>query len=155
MPRSRSSCPAKPGRRWTQRNPGCTACRRWWRPAPGSSWCWCTAHKHRAQGQVIGTALLFRFDAGSARLELGYVLGRVWWRQGLMHEALVAVCGHAFGSAGVRRIEAEVNPANTASTTLLQRLGFTLEGRLRQRWVGKGRAYDTLFYGCLADEWPG
>jgi [ribosomal protein S5]-alanine N-acetyltransferase len=53
----------------------------------------------------------------------------------------------------VRRIEAEVNPANTASNALLLGLGFTHEGTARQRWVAKGRAYNTNLYGLLADEW--
>lgn len=108
----------------------------------------------RTDAAVIGTLLLFKHDAGSQRLELGYVLGRAHWGQGLMREALQAVCGHLFGARGVRRIEAEVNPANGASCRLLTRLGFTLEGTLRQRWVGKGVAYDTHVFGCLAQEWP-
>lgn len=108
---------------------------------------------HAADGKVVGTVLLFRFDEGSSRLELGYVLGRRHWRQGLMREALAGVCAHAFSAMGIRRIEAEVNPANVASTALLERLGFTLEGRLRQRWVSGGVAYDTHLYGCLAEDW--
>jgi len=108
----------------------------------------------RADAAVIGTLLLFKHDAGSQRVELGYVLGRVHWGQGLMREALQAVCGHLFGTLGLRRIEAEVNPANLASCQLLARVGFTLEGTLRQRWVGKAGAYDTQVFGCLAQEWP-
>ena len=108
----------------------------------------------RADAAVIGTLLLFKHDAGSQRLELGYVLARAHWGQGLMREALQAVCGQLFGALGVRRIEAEVNPANVASCRLLTRVGFTLEGTLRQRWVGKGVAYDTHVFGCLSQEWP-
>ena len=107
----------------------------------------------RDDAKVIGTVLLFRFDEISARLELGYVLGRVHWGQGLMREAIVAVCHEAFSKLSIRRIEAEVNPANTASNTLLQRVGFVHEGRLRQRWLSKGEAYDVNVYGLLASEW--
>ncbi len=107
----------------------------------------------RADGMVIGTLLLFRFDAGSARVELGYVLGRSHRRQGLMREAVLAACGHVFGVLGLRRIEAEVNPANVASNRLLAGIGFTLEGTLRERWVTKGVAHDTHLYGCLAADW--
>lgn len=106
----------------------------------------------RTDGRVIGTLLLFRYDEDSSRLELGYVLGRSHWGQGLMREAVHAACSHVFG-AGVRRIEAEVDPANLASCRLLARAGFTLEGTLRQRWMAKGRAHDSNMYGCLADEW--
>jgi RimJ/RimL family protein N-acetyltransferase len=55
---------------------------------------------------------------------------------------------------GMRRIEAEVNPDNLASCALLAQVGFTLEGRLRKRWVAKGSAHDTNLYGCLAEDWP-
>ena len=110
-----------------------------------------------ASGQVLGSCLLFRFDAGSARAELGYVLGRAHWGRGVMFEALGALLGHAFGPMGLRRIEAEVNPANTASVRLLERLGFTCEGLLRQRWVTKEAPctpYDVRLYGLLRSEWP-
>ncbi len=108
-----------------------------------------------AESRVVGTVLLFRHDPPSARLELGYVLGRRRWGQGLMREALAAACGHAFGALGLRRLEAEVHPDNVASWRLLERLGFTHEGTLRKRWVARGAAYDTRMYACLADEWPG
>ena len=107
-----------------------------------------------ADGKVLGGVLLFKHEPASARLEIGYVLGRRHWRQGVAREALAAVCGHLFLQSGLRRIEAEVDPENVASCARCRRLGFTLEGRLRQRWVGKGRTYDTCIYGCLAHEWP-
>ncbi len=106
-----------------------------------------------ADARVIGTLLLFKFDERSSRLEVGYVLGRQYWRQGLMREALEAICTHVFSAMSIRRIEAEVNPANVASNRLLQGIGFTLEGTLRERWVAKGVPYDTHVYGCLAAEW--
>ena len=105
--------------------------------------------------KVVGTILLFKFDEGSARLELGYALGQAHWRQGYAREALHAVCGHAFGPQAVRRIEAEVDPRNTASNAVLVALGFVREGMLRQRWITKGVANDTNVYGCLSHEWTG
>jgi [ribosomal protein S5]-alanine N-acetyltransferase len=105
-----------------------------------------------ADHKVIGTVLVFKHDATSARVELGYVLGRAHWRQGYAKEALRALCQHLFSAAGIRRIEAEVHPDNTASNELLLALGFVHEGLLRKRWVAKGVAYDTRIYGCLAEE---
>jgi RimJ/RimL family protein N-acetyltransferase len=107
----------------------------------------------RAKQVVVGTVLLFKLDEPSARIELGYVLGRENWGQGFMREALSCVISHCFCVAGLRRIEAEVNPDNSASNKLLTSLGFTLEGCARKRWVAKGVAYDTNLYGLLATEW--
>lgn len=104
---------------------------------------------HREDGRAIGSLLLFRHEATSRRVELGYALGRAHWRQGLMREAVAAACRHAFTTLGLRRIEAEANPDNLASCRLLEGLGFVLEGRLRQRWTAKGLTYDTNLYGLL------
>ncbi len=104
--------------------------------------------------KVIGTLLLFNFDPASARLELGYVLGRAHWGRGLMREALQSVCAYAFGSLGIRRLEAEVHSGNVASIRLIRSLGFVHEGTLRKRWVAKDAAYDTDMYGLLSAEWP-
>ena len=108
-----------------------------------------------SDAKVVGTMLMFRLDEGSARLEIGYVLGRSYWGQGLMSEALRAACAHAFSQLRIRRLEAEVNPLNAASNRLLAACGFTLEGRMRKRWVAKGVECDTNFYGLLAEDMPG
>lgn len=108
--------------------------------------------EHLELQRVIGSCLLFRHDEASARAELGYVLGRVHWGQGLMFEALSGFVAHAFGTLGLRRLEADVNPLNGASVRLLERLGFAREGLLRQRWVTKGEVCDSLIYGLLREE---
>ena len=108
----------------------------------------------KASETPIGTCLLFNFDAGSARAEVGYVLGRAHWSRGLMREALAALIDSVFGELGLRRLEAEVDPRNAASCKLLLGLGFTREGLLRQRWVTKGEPRDVESWGLLRAEWP-
>jgi [ribosomal protein S5]-alanine N-acetyltransferase len=109
--------------------------------------------ERQSDRKVIGTVLVFEFDEPSARVEVGYVLGRAHWRRGYATEALRAVCRHAFEEMGIRRMEAEARPDNVASNELLLSLGFTHEGRLRQRWTAKGETYDTNIYGCLVEDW--
>jgi ribosomal-protein-alanine N-acetyltransferase len=101
---------------------------------------------------TIGTCLLFRLEEASGRAELGYALAREYWGQGVMREALTELLRAAFGSMGLRRIEAEVNTRNAASARLLTRLGFTKEGLLRKRWVVKGHAEDVEVFGLLRGE---
>ena len=105
-------------------------------------------------GKAIGTCLLFRYEEASRRAELGYALGRAHWGQGLMQEALTALLNAAFGGMGLRRVEAEVDLRNHLSAALVRRLGFTQEGVLRERWLGKdGTAGDFAFFGLLGKEW--
>jgi [ribosomal protein S5]-alanine N-acetyltransferase len=109
----------------------------------------------KSNGKAVGTCLLFKFDEGSARAELGYVLAQAYWHKGYMQEALRGLIDCAFSIMGLRRLEAEVNPKNEASARLLQTIGFTKEGVLRQRWVdrGEGEAYDVAVYGLLKHEY--
>jgi len=87
----------------------------------------------RQHAWLIGAVLLFQYLPEHARAELGYVLGRRHWGQGLMREALQAVIDHAFAALQLHRLEASVDPRNAASNRILQALGFACEGRLRQR----------------------
>ncbi|NKB38449.1 MAG: GNAT family N-acetyltransferase [Gammaproteobacteria bacterium] len=102
-----------------------------------------------ATERVIGTCMLFRYDEGSRRAEIGYVMGHAHWRKGYSLEALTALIKYAFSELKLRRIEAEVEPDNVASNNLLLKLGFTCEGLLRERWSD----YDTNIYGLLSHEW--
>lgn len=111
------------------------------------------ALQRRDDGQVVGLVSLFAFHLASRRAELGYMLRRSAWGQGLMHEALQALLGYGFGMLGLNRVEADIDPANTASARTLQRLGFQAEGLLRERWIVAGRVSDTALHGLLQREW--
>lgn len=101
----------------------------------------------------IGDCMLFNFDAGSSRAELGFVIGRRDWGKGLMREAAQALIATGFEALGLRRIEAFADPRNVGSDRLLRRLGFAHEGLLRQRSVMKGEVKDSNVYGLLRAEW--
>jgi len=103
--------------------------------------------------RVIGTCTLAAVDASNLRAELGYALGRAYWRQGLMREALDRLLAYAFGELRLRRLEADVDPRNAASITLLEKLGFQREGLLRERWCVAGEVQDTVWLGLLRREW--
>lgn len=107
----------------------------------------------RETGSVIGSCLLFHFDEPSRRAETGYLLGRKHWGAGYMFEAMRALVDFAFAQMNLRRLEAEIDPRNTASAKLLQRLGFLREGHLRERWELKGELSDSGLYGMLRADW--
>ena len=102
---------------------------------------------------LVGTVSLFSFHEASRRAEIGYVLARELWGGGLMHEALTALVSHAFGPLNLNRLEADIDPRNTASAKSLARLGFVQEGFLRERWIVGEEVSDTALFGLLSREW--
>jgi len=59
---------------------------------------------------------------------LGYWIGAPYQKQGYAFEGLQLVMRYAFRDLKLHRLEANIQPANTASRTLVQRAGFELEG---------------------------
>jgi [ribosomal protein S5]-alanine N-acetyltransferase len=102
---------------------------------------------------LIGTATLFNLNLDSHRAEIGYCLDRAAWGNGYMNEALQALLAYAFAELGLHRIEADVDPRNSASLQTVERLGFQREGYLRERWQVNGEIQDTVFYGLLRPDW--
>jgi len=100
-------------------------------------------------GRVVGTCTLAGLDWQNRRAEIGFVLARDVWGQGLMPDALTAVIDHAFNDLELHRIEADVDPRNIASLRLLEKLGFRQEGYLRERYLKDGEIQDTVFFGLL------
>jgi len=70
-----------------------------------------------------------------------------------MHEALQALLEFGFGELDLNRIDADIDPRNSASARTLERLGFTKEGYLRERWIVGDEVSDTAIYGLLRREW--
>lgn len=105
------------------------------------------------EDKIIGTTTLFRLDEQSRRAEIGYILNRAFWGNGFAGEALTALLNFAFEKMNLHRIEADIEPRNTASVKTVERLGFQREGLLRERWVVGGEIQDTAFYGLLKSDW--
>jgi RimJ/RimL family protein N-acetyltransferase len=63
-------------------------------------------------------------------VELGYCLGRQWWRQGLMSEVVPLLLDEAQRDPAVYRVYAYCHVDNVGSAGVLRRSGLTLEGRL-------------------------
>ena len=102
---------------------------------------------------VIGTAVLFNFEVASQLAEIGYLLGRDHWGRGYAVEAMTAFISFSFATLNFRRLEATVDARNVASNALLQRLGFTLEGVLRERWLAAGELQNINLHALLSREW--
>ncbi|MEY2758277.1 MAG: hypothetical protein RIR33_2055 [Pseudomonadota bacterium] len=70
----------------------------------------------------------------------------------LAARALALALDHAFEQCSARRITADIDPDNLASRRVFERLGFTLEARLRGEWEMHIGIRDSLIYGLMNDD---
>ena len=82
-------------------------------------------------GTIIGGSGLHRIDWDVPKFEIGYWLSTPYTGQGYMTEAVEAITNFAFEVLGARRVEIRVDSNNHKSIAIPQRLGFALEGTLR------------------------
>lgn len=112
---------------------------------------WCITLKD--EDSVVGSCCFWNFSSDFQCAELGYELGRAFWRQGIMIQAVSAILNYGFNELGLHRIEANPLAGNSASRNLLLKLGFTYEGNLRQRVFFREHFEDQNYFGLLKDEW--
>lgn len=92
-------------------------------------------------------------DVHRLTAELGYWLAEPFWGRGIMTRAVVAITEWAFANLNLVRIFASAYHTNAASARVLEKAGYTFEGRLRKSVIKDGKIYDQLLYAALKDEW--
>lgn len=108
----------------------------------------------RDEGRLIGAiglAISERFDRG----EMGYWIGVPYWNQGYCTEAARAVLEYGFSVRGLNRIQATHLTRNPASGRVMQKIGMSHEGRLRQHVRKWDRFEDLECYAILRSEYVG
>ena len=107
----------------------------------------------KENGRFIGGCGIVGWDLDHARAEMGYVLSREYWGQGLMPEAVRAMISFGFERMGLNRIEARCMTENVASARVMEKAGVTYEGTLRKREFIKGAYRDIKLYAILRSEY--
>ena len=99
--------------------------------------------------RMIGTIDFWKIDKNHHRAEIGYVLHSDYHHQGIMSEAMVAALDYGFKHMKLHSVEANVNPANTASRALLEKHGFAQEAYFRENYHYDGKFLDSVIYSLL------
>jgi len=103
--------------------------------------------------RVVGDVILWPADDTLSRGEMGWALHPAALGHGYATEAVRVLIGIAFDTYGMHRVIAQLDPRNTPSAKLCERVGMRREAYLRQDYWSKGEWTDTLIYGLLAQEW--
>lgn len=105
------------------------------------------------EGRAVGgIGIDFQSDIYRRGAELGYWLGKAFWRKGLMSRIVLQFVPECFRRFDLNRIEAGVFSTNTASMRILEKAGFTREGIRRQAIFKKDQIIDEHVYSILVNE---
>jgi ribosomal-protein-alanine N-acetyltransferase len=100
---------------------------------------------------AINVGHIIRENLNSAYL--GYYIGAPFARQGYMTEALQLALRFGFNGLRLNRLEANIQPRNLASKSLVRRAGFVREGISRRYLKVCGRWRDHERWAILAEDW--
>ena len=77
---------------------------------------------------------------------IGYWLGSDYRGKGIMTLAIKKITDYGFKRYKLRRIEASVATFNKASTIILEKCGYKLEGTMKKNRLKNGKYYDEYLY---------
>ena len=103
-------------------------------------------------GELVGTINSHSCDLRNGTFRYGLAVLSDYQRRGYASEAILLVLRYYFQERRYHKVNVEVYGFNQASIALHERLGFTLEGRLRQMIYSDGVFHDALQYGMTRDE---
>lgn len=86
-------------------------------------------------------------------VELGYWIAEPHWGRGVATEAVRALVPFLFEFLQPVRVQAHTIAENRASARVLEKVGMTYEGTLRQAHYRRGRHWDVSMYSVLRCEW--
>jgi ribosomal-protein-serine acetyltransferase len=104
--------------------------------------------------RIVGSIGFPQLNRDKRTCEIGYWLGRSAQGRGTVTLATRALIDHAFDAWKLHRVTIQAGVGNLRSRAVAERLGFTLEGVLRdaERYAD-GHYIDLAVYGLLASEW--
>jgi RimJ/RimL family protein N-acetyltransferase len=105
------------------------------------------------EDRVIGEVLIKAGQLTDCQAEIGWVFNPDFHGRGLATEAASELLAIAFGELDMHRVWAQLDPRNTASARLCERLGMRREAYFIQDIWFKGEWGDTSIYALLAAEW--
>ena len=111
---------------------------------------WCIELKQKAE--AIGSISVVKYQEKVFSMEIGYCIGRDYWRQGITSEALAAVISYLTKEVGARRIEARHDVRNPNSGRVMRKCGLKYEGTTRKADWNNSGICDCDLYGLVVLE---
>ena len=101
----------------------------------------------------IGTAKVALQGAAKDTADIGVMIGdKAFWNRGIATDVLGMLCADCFETHGLRKLTSGAMSSNPGMVRVFQKLGFIIEGVIRQK-VPDGTGWaDHVLMGCFPDE---
>jgi len=107
----------------------------------------------RENGRLIGNVGLRMKSPGSTEGDIGCEIAPDYWNRGCATEATHAMLTFGFEQLGLHRISASTMAGNSGARHVLEKLGMTLEGELRETTLLASGWANSVIYAILEREW--
>ncbi|MBL4593329.1 MAG: GNAT family N-acetyltransferase [Flavobacteriales bacterium] len=105
------------------------------------------------QDKIIGALGFNVIENTNKKAEIGYVLDKDSYGNGIMTKSCKALINYGFNELDLNRIEIKAAVENTKSRAIPERLGFKQEGILQQGEFLYDHFVDVAVYGMLKENW--
>ncbi len=107
----------------------------------------------KENGKIVGGMGLCKIDPKHDVAEVGYWLGKKYWGKGITTEALELLLDFAFNELKLHRVYAYTFIDNIGSQRVLEKCGFTREGRRKEAIKKNGKYYDNFMFGLVSSDY--
>jgi len=103
--------------------------------------------------RMAGYFLVRDKDDEAKWAEIGYLIGKEWQRKGISKQICDLLIEELFINQEMGKVVICCNDDNPASIGMAKKLGFQMEGNIRNHFVVNGKIRNMLYFGLLKEEW--
>jgi RimJ/RimL family protein N-acetyltransferase len=109
---------------------------------------------HSDNKELIGVIDIHDIDQYNLRCTLECTIGnKKYWRQGYGREAMLRALNYCFETLNMNKVITAAFDFNEPWIRLVEKIGFTKEGELRQHTFKKDKFHDKILFGMIRSEY--
>jgi [ribosomal protein S5]-alanine N-acetyltransferase len=108
--------------------------------------------EYKETGRLVGTIDFVSWQPHHRTAEIGYVISPEYWGKGLTPEASRELIRFGFEKMDLVRIQARCFVENIASQRVMEKVGMSFEGIIRNGMLVKGQHWDIKLYSIIKEE---
>ncbi|WMT39701.1 GNAT family protein [Paenibacillus sp. D2_2] len=105
------------------------------------------------ENKLVGSIGFIYLDQENKKTEIGYWIGKEYEGRGIITKTVKVLIEYVFNNLTFNKIEIGVATDNLRSRSIPEKLGFKLEGTIRDYEYINGKYHDRLIYGLKSNEW--